>query len=309
MDRRGFLINSFLAGIGTISGEHSFWNDRQPQTRALPKIDTHVHLYDWQWFRYPAIEEDSSLHKTFLPREFEIAATKSSIQKMVFIESGVPHDLSIKEADWAIAWASDYPKLKAVIAQADMSDSIHFPQDLEVLRDRAMIKGIRIPIQPVLDHPFPFIKNMNLLARSGFSLDLNLNLYQLSEAAYLLKRCAPVPCILNHMGQPNFHDNQFEEWKVGIKHLAEIPHVYCKISGLLPMNAFHQALTEIQPYFDFVLEQFGFDRLLYGGDWPALQQAGNYGDWSKTFDELLKPYSEVEIHKICIGNAEKVYRM
>lgn len=303
------MRNGFYAGVGAMTSGASLWDVPPISGRKFPKVDTHVHLYDFEWFQYPGIPQRSMLHRTFMLHEYETAAIKSNVQKMVFVESGVPAEASIEEADWAIAWAKDFPKLKAVIAQADMSNSIQFPRFLEVLKDRNMIKGVRIPIQAVLHTPLPFIKNMNLLARSEFSLDLLLKPNQLSETAHLLRRCAALPCILNHMGQPDIQNMDFEEWSVGIEHLAEIPHVYCKISDFLPQSYSEKSLSQIQFFFDFLVEKFGFDRLMFGSDWPNLLETTTYFDCSKAFEELIAPYSDDDIYKCCEGNAEKVYRI
>jgi L-fuconolactonase len=33
---------------------------------------------------------------------------------------------------------------------------------------------------------------------------------------------------------------------------------------------------ELKPYIDAAIECFGFDRLIYGGDWPVCRRAGPY---------------------------------
>ena len=51
---------------------------------------------------------------------------------------------------------------------------------------------------------------------------------------------------------------------------------------------------------------FGFDRLLWGSDWPVLLLAGSYQGWLSMCLELV-PESEQE--KVFGGNARRFYRL
>ena len=61
-----------------------------------------------------------------------------------------------------------------------------------------------------------------------------------------------------------------DPWRAEIKTLSEFPNVWCKISGLVT-EADHRHWTreQLKPYIDHVIECFGFDRVMYGGDWPV----------------------------------------
>ena len=41
---------------------------------------------------------------------------------------------------------------------------------------------------------------------------------------------------------------------------------------------------QLRPYIDHVIECFGPDRILYGGDWPVSELAGRYLQWLETLD-------------------------
>ena len=308
MDRRRFVKNGLAIGMGTMIGWDQIAGAPNP-LRKFPKVDTEVHLWDLEWFEYPWLEQQPAFNKSFTLQSYLSESQKSEITKIIFVESGVMPDFSIEEADWAIAWAKDFPILKGVIAQAYMSDSVNFPRFLELLEERPMIKGIRIPFQDALADPLAFIKNMNRLARTDLTLDFSLAPASMMEAANLLRRCPAVPCILGCMGNPDIADKGFRSWSEGMQAIAELPHVHCKISGLLSSVDHNWDLEQIRPYIDFVVEKFGFDRLMYGGDWPFLPEHSSYQDWAKVFDELLKPFSETDQVKMTVGNAERIYRI
>ena len=47
------------------------------------------------------------------------------------------------------------------------------------------------------------------------------------------------------------------------------------------------AAADLRFYFDQALECFGFDCLLFGGDWPVATLATDYQRWLETVQELF----------------------
>ncbi|MFO7824879.1 MAG: amidohydrolase family protein [Cyclobacterium sp.] len=84
---------------------------------------------------------------------------------------------------------------------------------------------------------------------------------------------------------------------------------YCKVSGMLTHASENWRLSDLQPYFDTVLEVFGPDRIFYGGDWPVVLRAGSLQQWMTTFYSLAEALSPEEKKKLFYRNAELVYRV
>jgi L-fuconolactonase len=101
----------------------------------------------------------------------------------------------------------------------------------------------------------------------------------------------------------------FDYWKKGIDELALRPNVNCKISGILTRVGKDWTLKEISPYVHYAIEHFGFDRLVYGGDWPVVLRADSYLAWSRAFEKLTRPYSKDELHKLYHLNADRIYQL
>ncbi len=57
------------------------------------------------------------------------------------------------------------------------------------------------------------------------------------------------------------------------------------------------------------MDCFGFDRVIFGGDWPVATQATDYPRWVRTVDEALAGASPDELHKLYVRNAEAFYRV
>ena len=67
--------------------------------------------------------------------------------------------------------------------------------------------------------------------------------------------------------------------------------------------------VDLQPYIDHVLEVFGFDRVMYGGDWPVAYQATSYPRWVATLADAVAGVSADELRKLFRDNAIAFYRL
>ena len=57
------------------------------------------------------------------------------------------------------------------------------------------------------------------------------------------------------------------------------------------------------------MESFGFDRILFGSDWPVVTLASSYKRWFNSLNQILGDISRHEKEKLFIKNAEKFYKM
>jgi L-fuconolactonase len=181
------------------------------------------------------------------------------------------------------------------------------------LAEDTLVKGIRRLIQGE-DIDFciqpNFMNGVKTLARYGLSFDICIFHPQLANAIRLVEQCPNVQFILDHIGKPDIKNQLFEPWKQEIKILAEFPNVYCKISGLVT-EANHENWTpaDLQPYIEHVIDCFGFDRVIYGSDWPVSTLASDYLLWVRTLQEAVSESTPEELKKLFHDNAIKFYRL
>ncbi len=68
-----------------------------------------------------------------------------------------------------------------------------------------------------------------------------------------------------------------DPWREGIRDLAAHPNVMCKMSGFVTeADAAHWTPDDLAPYAAHILESFGEDRVMFGGDWPVVLRAASY---------------------------------
>ena len=127
---------------------------------------------------------------------------------------------------------------------------------------------------------------------------------------FLVEQCPDIAFVLDHIGKPGIRDGLLEPWKQQIKQLAAHENVWCKLSGMVT-EADHEAwsVEDLKPYVDHVIDCFGVDRLMYGGDWPVVKLASSYQRWFETIRALTANWSEAETQKVFYDNAIRFYRL
>jgi predicted TIM-barrel fold metal-dependent hydrolase len=86
--------------------------------------------------------------------------------------------------------------------------------------------------------------------------------------------------------------------------------VVCKVSGIV-VNADRRNWTaeDLRPYVEYVIEVFGWDRVMFGSDWPVCTLAASYRQWVEALKTLTEGEGESNQRKLFGENAERIYRL
>jgi L-fuconolactonase len=89
---------------------------------------------------------------------------------------------------------------------------------------------------------------------------------------------------------------------------AEFPNVHCKISGLVAYaNPKNWTAADLQPFVEQVVESFGWDRVLFGSDWPVCTLSASFAQWVNSLRALTQAAGELNQKKLFHDNAIRVY--
>lgn len=281
---------------------------------AFPIVDTHLHLWDLQRLRYPWLASVPMLNKHHLIEDYRRACGPVAVAKMVFLQCECDFAHFQEEADWVTEVSRVDPRIRGIVPWAPLEKGEAAEADLARLAANPLIKGIRRIIQFEADPEFclrpDFVRGVQLLPRHGFSFDLCINHKQLTNTLKLVKQCPNVRFIMDHIAKPDIKAGLLDPWRAEMRELARLPNVWCKLSGLVTEADFAKwTPADLQPYIEHVVDCFGFDRVIFGGDWPVSTQATDYPRWVSTLDAALKGASPDELHKLYVRNAEAFYRV
>lgn len=280
----------------------------------FPIVDTHLHLWDPSRFMYPWLNNVPPLNRKFLLPDFNTACSHIKVDAMVFLECDIHPSHRLQEARWVASLAEDDSRIKGLVASSPLEKGDEVRPHLEQLSQIPLVKGIRRLIQSEADVEFclrpDFVKGLKILAEFNFSFDICIRHHQLASVIRMVGQCPEVSFILDHIGKPDIQKRLLEPWKREIGELAKFPNVYCKVSGLATeadMKSWKR--EDLKPYIDQVIECFGFDRVVYGGDWPVSTLATDYPRWVETLEWALAGCSEVEVRKLFRENGLRFYKI
>ncbi len=283
----------------------------------FPIVDAHIHLWDPQHLRYAWLDGNAVLNRAYLPEDFERARGEVSVGKVIFVQADCATRQAIDEFEWVAGLAEKNPRIAGIVAYAplELGDGAREHLDRLARHPRhGLLRGIRRLIQSEPDIEFclrpDFVRGVQLLSTYELSFDLCIVHAQLENTIRLVRQCPQVSFILDHIAKPDIKGGVLDPWRGQMRALAKLPNVSCKISGLVT-EADHEKWTreQLRPYIDHVIECFGFDRNMFGSDWPVERLASDYPRWVQTLDWAVAGASAEQRRKLFRDNAIKCYRL
>ncbi len=311
MNRRDFLAaGAALAATPALSFAR--------ESAMLPVVDTHQHLWDLKKFKLGWLTPGSVFDASFTPKEYAEATKGLNVVKAVYMEVDVIPEQQQAEAEYLLelCQSGSTPTCAAVVSGRPNSDG--FAKYATQFKGSKYIKGIRqvlhvesTPPEYCLDPKF--VKGIQLLGELDLSYDLCVRAADLPNFVKLVDQCPGTRFILDHCGNPQakFTDEQWSAWKKNTAALAAKKNVMCKVSGFLA-NGWEKGkwkAEDIAPVVHHITETFGWDRVMFGGDWPVVLAAGSYADWLTALRQIIKDKPEADQKKLLHDNAVKFYRL
>jgi L-fuconolactonase len=126
----------------------------------------------------------------------------------------------------------------------------------------------------------------------------------------LAKKFSQQRFVVDHLGLPDIRAGQLAPWQAGLKALAALPNVFCKLSGLAYRADWHRwRPSDFTPYLNISLELFGPARLMVGSNWPVCTVAGDYESIVDIVLDWVRALSPEEQSQILGGTCTYFYRL
>jgi len=255
-------------------------------------IDAHQHFWqigknDCTWPTADLV----AIYRDFGPDDLLPLMQQTGVTGTVLVQS----QESDADTDFLLRVARESDVVKAVVGWVDLT-SVAAVARIRVLAQHPKMRGLRPMLQSlsedswILNHTIePAIAEMQ---QQNLSLDALVQVRHLPYLRIFAKRHTNLPIVIDHAAKPPIASGGFESWSRAVAALAELPNVYCKLSGLLTEAAEEQGIDQLRPYITQLYHLFGAHRLMWGSDWPVLNLAPNkayagYQDWLELANAAL----------------------
>jgi predicted TIM-barrel fold metal-dependent hydrolase len=270
-------------------------------------VDTHLHLIYKDRFSYPWLEGAAAINRSWPVESYWTEAAPLGIEAALHMEVDVIEPQMLEESRFVLG----LDRIAGAIANG-RPDHADFGDYLEKLAALGGVKGVRrlIQGQPAeMSQTESFRAGVRLLARHGMTFDICCKSHELMLAPPLIEACPEVQFVLDHCGNPKIGDGEWESWTTRLEQVAELPNAVCKVSGVLANVRDDWTVDQVRPYVEFVIETFGWDRVVWGSDHPVVTLFANLTRWVEASREIVAGASGEEQEKLFFRNAERVYRL
>jgi L-fuconolactonase len=274
------------------------------------RIDAHQHFWIYNPVEYEWIDDSmSALRRNFLPEDLRSELQNADFQGAIVVQARQ----ALEETRWLLELADPSPNILGVVGWVDLC-SPQCRSQLETLSKNPKLVGIRHIVQSEPDDRFllrrDFLDGITLLEQFDLTYDILIYTKHLPVAAEFVERFPRHRFVLDHLAKPPIKSREIEPWAAGIRRLAALQNVFCKLSGLVTEADWKRwEPKDITPYLDVAFEAFGPSRLMIGSDWPVCLVASSYSRTVDIVKNYLQRHTAETRDAVLGGNAQRFWRL
>lgn len=274
------------------------------------RIDAHQHFWRYDADAYPWMGDGMDvLKRDRLPADLRPLLDAQGIDACIAVQARADE----AETDFLLALADDHDWIAAVVGWVDLrAADLH--ARLARWDARAKLAGFRHLLQD--DPDVAATLGDAAFNRGVATLQARGQVYEVLVRGAAQLASTPAFCahhdrhwlVLDHLGKPAIGGGEGAAWRKALAELAALPHVACKLSGLVTEVLGERIQADaIRRCLDTALELFGPRRLLFGSDWPVCLLRADYAEVAGLVADWSQALSADEHAALWGGNAVRCY--
>ena len=278
-----------------------------------PIIDTHLHLIYRNRLSYTWLSGVAPLDRDFSYETYAVEAQRCGVTDVLHMEVDVAaEDIEAETRNVEDLAARPASLLRGAISACRPEDD-SFPSFLERQLADPFVKGFRRVLHVVpddLSEGATFRANIRRLAGASRPFDLCVRPDQLEKATALTDLAPSVQFVLDHCGVPAIKDRGEHPWREKIVEIARRPNVAVKISGVVAYaDPETWTVDDIRPYVEHAIQSFGWDRVVWGSDWPVCTLTASLSIWVAAAQAITLSCAADERERLFSANARRIWRL
>jgi len=278
---------------------------------AGPIIDTHFHV-----FRRDDVPQYVLLSARVVQRDFSLADYRDAMRKARVVAGVVVQAADVGTGMDELAYVARLPADPLVsryvtYVPLDRPDAEAI---IEQVASHRLVAGVRysqaIDARGRIAHRDGVLRALHALARHGLCYELSIRPWQYAGLLELAAAAPDTTFVLGHLGKPRVAPGEQADWYDGIEKLAAHRNIVCKVSVALegPDDPPYRA-SIVRPLVRHVVASFGYERVLFGSNFPVNLISVTCERWLDMLHEFLADASPDDLDKLYRRNALRVYRL
>lgn len=282
-------------------------------TSSLDRVvDAHHHFW-WQGkraHRWPAAVGDR-LSRSFTPEDLRPQMKSAGVDTGVLMQSLNDFEETVE----FLKLAASSPTIAGVVGWVPLESRRETAGCLDALPHPELLAGVRHLINFEPDPRWlkreNVIESIGEIARRGLVFDtVPVDATQFDAVLDVAERFPSMPVVLDHLARPPVGRSDAAEWDARVRRAAQQPNVSIKLSvGLDVVLGWTWSVSQLRPYADTALEQFGPHRVMAASNWPVCTLAAEYEAVWSGIRELVSPLSTTDRAAVLGGNALRIFNL
>jgi L-fuconolactonase len=255
-------------------------------------IDAHVRMPAWEAV-WP--ELTTALGETGVERAVLIHPKASRVEAEVALR----HADATETVGAAAVWVD--------VAAPEVTDV------LDSLGGSPSFRGVALPVHAEADNHWlvsdDVVRGLRAVAERGLTLDVEVEPRQLPSVERLAELVPKLGIAVAHIGSPFIARSEREPWGVYMLNVAPHRNVRLKLSGLVSLDTEQASVAHQRLFVDSAVRLFGYERLMFGSDWPAHVARASYADVLAMTLEAAGPMTSSQREQLLSATARDFYRI
>lgn len=274
------------------------------------RIDGHQHFWrvsrgDYHWMS----ESVAVLCRDYMPEDLQPILTKHHTDRTVLVQAAQ----TAEETDFLLELAAQNEFIAGVVGWIDM-DNPEFASEFARYRKNPKFIGLRPMLQDIPELNWilrpQVLRSLQIVADHDFPFEF---LTHPEHLPFVLEALDKVPlrrAVIDHISKPAIAKRVMDPWRSLMAALAD-RGLYCKLSGMITEDD-HKSWSaqSLRPYVQHTVDCFGWDRIIFGSDWPVCLLAGSYEDVISALKAALGNQMDKDRERKLFGeNARTFYKL
>lgn len=286
-----------------------------PAVPNLAVIDTHAHVWDLSSGEYGWLDEErwATIRRNFTLDDLHAEMQSAGVDDVILVHAAA----TITETERLLTAAQQESWIAGVVSGGNLGD-LDYVANVVGLSKSEHLVGFRHMLGwgPEYVHSLTdgrALEGAKMLGDTDLTIELHVTTPAEMEWALRLSEVVDgTPVVIDHLGKPPFSRNEplpQEPWIALVRELGIHPSIFMKFSGWSSPPSDQVAASDVQPYFDHVLECFGSPRVMFGSNWPTALISANYSTVVRESLVVLDHLSTSERADVLAGAARTAFRL